>query len=121
MFSDDRDEPLQTPQDRSMDHDWSRRRLVWIRRLFRPAVLEVEPLGELEIQLDRRALEGPFQSVLDRDVYLGAVERPVSWVHLPFSRVMFLERFPELLFTPVFHRMKRSWDGLGVVREQSVG
>ena len=98
MLSDNRDEPLHTSQDRSMDHDRSRRRLVWIRRLFRSTILEVEPLRELEIQLNRRALEGPLQSIFDRDVYLGTVERSVSRVHLPFPRVVFLERFRQLLF-----------------------
>ena len=103
VLSDDRDEPLQTSQDRSVDHHRSRRRLVWIRRLFWSTILEVESLRKLEIQLNRRALERPLQSVFDRDVYLGTVERSVSRIHLPISRVMFLQRFCELLFTPPFH------------------
>ena len=71
-----------------MDHD----RSVGFRRLFRPTIFEVEPLRKLEIQLDRRALEGSLQSVSDRDIYLGTVERSVSWVHLPVPRMVFLER-----------------------------
>ena len=98
VLGDDRDEPLQTSQDRSMDHDRSRRRPVWIRRLIRSTIFEVESLWELEIQLNRRALERPFQSVFDRDVYLGTVERSVSRVYLPVPRVVFLERLRELLF-----------------------
>jgi len=94
-----RDEPLQTSQDRSMDHDRPRGWLVGICRLFRSAILEVKPLGKLEIQLNRGALEGPFQGVLDCDVYLGTVERPISRVNLPFPRVVFLECFRQLLFT----------------------
>lgn len=80
-----------------MDHDRSRRRLARIRRIFRSTILEVESLRKLEIQLDRCALEGALQSVFDRDVYLGTVERPVSRIHLPFPRVMVLERFRQLL------------------------
>ena len=107
VLGDDRDKPLQTSQNRPMDHD----RPVGLRRLFRPTIFEVEPLGKLEIQLDRRALEGSLQSVSDRDIYLGTVERSVSRVHLPVPRVVFLERLRELLFTPAFHGMKRSWYG----------
>ena len=72
-----------------MDHDRPRWRLCRVRRFF-PTILEVEPLGKLEIQLDSRALEGPLQSVFDRDVYLWSVERSVSRVDLPISGVMFL-------------------------------
>jgi len=99
VLGDDRDESLQTSQDRSMNHDRSRGWLVGIRRFFRSTILEVKPLGKLEIQLNRGALEGPFQGIFDRDVYLGTVKRSISRVNLPFPRVVFLERFRELLFT----------------------
>lgn len=81
-----------------MNHDWSRRRPARIRRLFRSTILEVEPLRELEIQLNRRALEGPLQSVFDRDIYLGTVKRSVTRVDLPPPRMVFLERLRQLLF-----------------------
>ena len=81
-----------------MDHNRSRWWLVRIRRFFRSTVFEVEPIWKLEIQLDGCALEGPLQGVFDRNVYLWAVECSVSRVHLPFPRVVFFERFRELLF-----------------------
>jgi len=81
-----------------MDHDRSRRRPARIRRLFRSTILEVEPLRKLEIQLNRRALEGPLQSVFDRDIYLGTVKRSVTRVDLPPPGMVFLERFRQLLF-----------------------
>ena len=80
-----------------MNHDRSRGWLVRIRRLFRPTVLEIKPLRELEIQLNRGALEGPFQSIFDRDIYLGAVKRSIPRTNLPVSRVVLLKRFRELL------------------------
>ena len=52
-----RDEPLQTSQDRSMNHDRSRGWPIGIRRLFRTTVLEIKPLRKLEIQLNRGTLE----------------------------------------------------------------
>ena len=108
MLSDNRDKPLQTSQDRSVDHDWSRGWLVRIRRLFRSTVLQIKPFGKLEIQLNRGTLEGPLQGVFDGNIYLGTVERSISWINLPFSRVVLFERFCELLFMPVFHRMKEA-------------
>lgn len=98
MLGDDRDEPLQASQNCPMDHDRSCWRLVGIRCLFRPTVFEVKPLWKLEIQLDGCTLERALQGVSDRDVYLWTVERSVTRVDLPFPRVVFLERFRELLF-----------------------
>lgn len=59
--------------------------------------LEVEPLGELEIKLDRRALEGPLQRVADGNVDLGAVEGSVARVEVPFAGVLLVEGCTELL------------------------
>ena len=97
VLGDDRNEPLQTSQDRSVNHNRPRRWLVRIVRVLRSTILEIKPLGKLEIQLNRGALERPFQGIFDGDIYLGTVECPIPRVNLPVSRVVFLKRFRELL------------------------
>jgi hypothetical protein len=57
MFSDDGNETFQTSQYRTMNDDRARGRLVGAGICVSRAVLEVESLWELEVQLDRRALE----------------------------------------------------------------
>ena len=95
MFGDDTDEPVQASEDRTVDHDGPQRRFVEIRHLLHRAILEVEPLG----QLNRRALEGaPHWCVADGDVDLGAVESAVARVDLPLAGVVRVEGFRELLF-----------------------
>lgn len=96
MFRDNRDEPLQTAQDRTMDDHGSRRRLVC--RVVGGPVLEVEPLGELEVELNGGALEGSFERVADGDVDLGPIKCAVAWVQFPFSGVFFIEGAAELLW-----------------------
>ena len=94
MFGDDTDEPVQASEDRTVDHDGPQRRFVEIRHLLHRAILEVEPLG----QLNRRALEGAPQRVANGDVELGAVESTVARVDLPLAGVVRVEGFLELLF-----------------------
>ena len=121
MLSDDRDEPLQTSQDRSMDHHRSRRWFAGIRRVFRSTILQVKSLRKLEVQLNRGALERPFQGILDGNIYFGAVEGSIPRVHLPISGVVLIERFRELLFTHRFRCMERpQLDNLGDHGRQSV-
>lgn len=79
-----------------MDDDWPTRRLV-ARGVIRGAVLEVETLRELEVELDRRALEGPTERITDGDVDLGSVERAVSGVQIPLARVLLVEGSLQLL------------------------
>ena len=100
MLRDDRNEPLQTTQDRTVDDHRARGRLARLGHcgLVRATVFEVEPLRELEVELDRGALERPAESVADGDVDLGAVECTVAWVDLPLAGVELLERLLELLF-----------------------
>lgn len=64
--------------------------------IIRP-VLQVEALRELEVELDRRALVCALQGVANRDVDLGAVERAVARVELPFAGVVLFEGLFELL------------------------
>lgn len=47
------------------------------------AVLEVESLGELEIQLERGALMVPAEGVPDENVDLGAIEGTVLGIDGP--------------------------------------
>ena len=61
------------------------------------AVLEIEPLGQLEVELDGRALERAAEAVSDADVDLRPVESAVARVDLPLSGILLLERLFELL------------------------
>jgi hypothetical protein len=46
--------------------------------------IEVEPDGELEVQLNGGALEGPPESVHDGDVDLWSVKSTIARVFLPW-------------------------------------
>ena len=91
MLRRNRHKPLNTPQNRPMNNDGALHLLV-----IRP-VLQVEPLRELEVELDRRALVRALQGVADRDIDLGAVERAVARVELPFAGIVLFEGLFELL------------------------
>jgi hypothetical protein len=80
MLRDDGDEAFETSQDSTVNHHRTRRGLVRIDRLVRGAVLEVEPLRELEIELDGRTLEGSAQRVFDVNIDLRAIECAVPWI-----------------------------------------
>ena len=98
MLRDDRNEPLQTTQDRTVDNDGPGRGLVCgSLAVLGGAVLQLEPFGELEVELDGGALEGPIESVFDGDIDLGSVEGTIAWVDLPLAWVLFLEGLFELL------------------------
>ena len=57
MLRDDRDEALEAAQDRAVDDDGARGRLVGVGGLVGGAVLEVEALRELEVELNGGTLE----------------------------------------------------------------
>ena len=59
--------------------------------------LEVEPLGELEVKLDRRTLERSTKRIPDRNINLGTIKRAIARIYLPFAGVVFIEGFGELL------------------------
>ena len=92
-----------------MDHDGAR----WGARVgvLGRSVLEVESLRQLEVELDRCALEGALEGVADRDVDLGAVERAVAWVELPFAGVVLFEGLFELLI-----EVESIWDSVRQTR-----
>lgn len=92
MFRDDSNETLETSKDSTVDDDWAGHD-----RFIGGAVSQVEALWQLEIKLDGSALEGATQSIPNRDINLGAVECAVSWIELPFSGIVFVERLRELL------------------------
>ena len=98
MLSDDSNEALERSQDRAVDDDRARGGLVRVSCLLRRAVLEVEALGELEVELDGCTLEGALEGVADCDVDLGAVEGAVARVELPLGGVEFVEGAGELLW-----------------------
>jgi len=54
------------------------------------SVFQVEPLRQLEIELDSRTLEGATKGIFDRDVDFGAVKRAISSVEAPFFRIVFV-------------------------------
>jgi hypothetical protein len=64
---------------------------------FRPAVLELEALRKLEVELDSGALERPLEGVFDADVNLGSVERAVAGIELPFARDKSVQSLAQLL------------------------
>ena len=82
-----------------MNDDRARRRLARLDGggLISATVLEVEPFGELEVELDGGTLEGPIESVFDGDIDLGSVEGTIAWVDLPLAWILFLESLFELL------------------------
>ena len=92
MLGNDCDEPLQATQDRSVDNDRPRHDTF-----IGGSILQIEPLGQLEVELDSRTLEGAAQSIADGDVNLGAVEGTVAWVELPFAWIVPVEGLGELL------------------------
>ena len=90
MLSDNRNEPLKTAQNRTVDHYRSRRRLARIGSggLIGRAVLEVEPLWQLEVELNGGTLERPAESITDGDVDFGAVECSIAGVDFPATCVV---------------------------------
>lgn len=85
--------PLQTPIDSAMNHDGALE--TWFGRTlgaggtrvgvggFGGHVLELEALGQLEVELDGCALVLPAEGVGDGDVDFGPVESAVAGVELP--------------------------------------
>lgn len=100
-----RDESLQAPQNRTMYHHRPVHSLLCLlaftsgswAALVGPAILELESLGKLEVELNGGALEGSFQRVLDANINLGAVERAVTWVQFPFPWNEAVQGVAELL------------------------
>ena len=74
VLDEEPDEPLQRPEDRTVDHHRP------VRPVVGPGVLEPEPLRLLVVELDRGALPLPADGVVELDVDLGAVERPAALV-----------------------------------------
>ena len=99
MLGDDSNEALEAAEDRAVDHDGARGRPARVGGggLVRGAILEVEALGELEVELDGRALERPPQGIADLDVDLGTVESAVARVQLPLARVELVKCALQLL------------------------
>ena len=99
MLSDDRNEPLETAKDSTVDDDGTRRRPVaGVGGVVSRAILEVEALRQLEVELNGRALERPAERIANLDVDLGAVERAVARVQLPRAREVTVQHARELLF-----------------------
>ena len=90
MFRDDSYEPLQATQDRPVDDDWPARRLVG-GIVFGGTVLQVEAFRQLEVKLDRRALERPAERVADGDVDLGPIERAIARIEVPLAGIPLVE------------------------------
>ena len=77
MLDEDPDEALERAVDRAVDRD----RALLLALLV--GVGQVEPLGEHhEVDLDRRHLPFAAEGVIDVDVDLGGVERPVLGLEL---------------------------------------
>ena len=74
MLGEHAEEPLDGAEQRAVDHDGS------VLGAVRAGVLEVEALGEVEVELDGRHLPGAAQRVLDLDGDLGSVERGATGI-----------------------------------------
>ena len=84
MLRNNSDKAIQTPKDRAVDHNGASGWCIGVVGVVVwGAVLEVEALGELEVELVGRALEGALEGVADGDVDLWAVEGAVAGVELP--------------------------------------
>lgn len=97
MFRNDGDESLETAQNGTMNHNRARRRLVGIAMVFGRAVLQVELLRKLEVELYSGALEGSIEGVTDLDVDFGTVESAIAWVKFPLTGVCCVECLLQLL------------------------
>lgn len=86
MFRDYRNESFETAKDRTM---YNNRPVV---RLFGRPVLEVEAFRKLKIELDGGALERTTQGIANGDVNLWPVEGAITWIQVPFTRIVFLKR-----------------------------
>lgn len=115
MLRDDSDEALQAPENRTVDDDRPTRRLV-ARVVFRRTVLEVEALGELEVELDRCALERPAERIADGNVDLRPIERAVARVELPLAGILLIKGTLELRLGLV-PRLNRPKVVVGACRE----
>mmetsp|Transcript_8779 Transcript_8779/g.18552 ORF Transcript_8779/g.18552 Transcript_8779/m.18552 type:complete len:735 (+) Transcript_8779:385-2589(+) len=81
VLAEDRKHALHAPEHGAVHDDGPREFLPLL--LGPRVVLQLEPDGELEVQLDRGALVHPLHGVHDLDVDLGPVEGPVLGVDLP--------------------------------------
>lgn len=63
------------------------------------AIREVEPLGELVVELDCCALVLALVRVRNGDVDLGPLERAISGIYLPLARHKLVERLGEHLLS----------------------
>lgn len=97
VLSNDRNESLETSEDRAMDNHRSCGGFVRTLGIFGRTVLQVETFRKLEIELNGCALEGPPECVSDGDINFGSVERTISGIDFPFTRVLIFECFFELL------------------------
>ena len=97
MLRNNRNKPLQASKYRAVNDDGARLCFARVGSVLGGAILELKAFRELEVELDRRALERAAQGVTDLDVDFGAVERAIAGVELPFSGVVRVEGFLQLL------------------------
>src|SRR5689334_9130576 len=73
------EEPLHTPQQSAMDHEWSMLRAIL------PDKTQIKTLRKIEIELNRAQLPRSADRVLDKEIDLGAIERAVGFVDLVWN------------------------------------
>ena len=91
MLSDNSYESFQASQDSTMYNNGSRGWLIRVIGLLSRTIFQVEPLGQLEVELYCGTLEWSLESVTDGDVDFWPVESSIAWVEVPFAGVMFVE------------------------------
>ena len=83
MLHQHRHEAFVRAVDGAVNHDWP------VRLAVLADVLQLEALRHLEIQLRGVELPGATKSVLDIDIDLWTVERPLAWLHFVLELVLF--------------------------------
>ena len=85
MFGDDGDKPLKASDESSVDDNGPRGRSVGIVVIFSTTVFELEPLRELEVELDGGTLERTLQCVPDGNIDFWTIEGAITCIQLPFA------------------------------------
>lgn len=97
VLSNDGNEPLETSENSTVNDHRPCRGFIGTLGILGRTILQVKTFRELEIELDRSALEGPPERISDGNVDFGSVECTIPGVDFPFAGVLLIECFFQLL------------------------